>query len=60
MAVSLQNPVLKFLSFVLQNYVKRAASVTVREEWKVLDEGEMDFPRLSKLNLPNIDDPVDL
>lgn len=36
----------------------RDASVTVRPEWKVIEE--MDFPRLSKLSLPNIDDPKDL
>ncbi|KAK3726630.1 hypothetical protein QZH41_012283 [Actinostola sp. cb2023] len=31
---------------------KRVSSVTVREEWKVLDDGELDFPRLTKLSLP--------
>ena len=36
----------------------RDASVTVRPEWKVIEE--MDFPRLSKLSLPNVDDPKDL
>ncbi|KAL7646022.1 UNVERIFIED_CONTAM: hypothetical protein RMT77_002923 [Armadillidium vulgare] len=36
----------------------RDASVTVRPEWKVMEE--MDFPRLAKLSLPNIDDPKDL
>lgn len=36
----------------------RDASVTVRPEWKVIEE--MDFPRLSKLSLPNIEDPKDL
>ncbi|XP_046847373.1 eukaryotic translation initiation factor 3 subunit D-like [Xenia sp. Carnegie-2017] len=36
----------------------RNASVMVREEWKVI-EG-MDFPRLSKLSLPNVLDPDDL
>ena len=30
----------------------------VREEWKVIEE--MDFPRLSKLSLPNVLDPDDL
>ncbi|XP_042864625.1 eukaryotic translation initiation factor 3 subunit D-like isoform X1 [Penaeus japonicus] len=36
----------------------RDASVTVRPGWKVIEE--MDFPRLSKLSLPNVDDPKDL
>lgn len=45
---------------LLQNYHKRGPSVTVREEWKVLDDGEMDFPRLSKLHLPNVEGPEDL
>ena len=36
----------------------RSASVMVREEWKVVEE--MDFPRLSKLSLPNVEDPDDL
>lgn len=44
----------------IQNIQKRAPSVTVREEWKVLEDGEMDFPRLSKLNLPNVEEPEDL
>ncbi|EDO35013.1 predicted protein [Nematostella vectensis] len=39
---------------------KRVASVTVREEWKVLEDGELDFPRLSKLNLPNVEEPETL
>jgi len=36
----------------------RDASVTVQPDWKVIEE--MDFPRLSKLSLPNIADPKDL
>lgn len=44
----------------LQNIHKRAPSVAVREEWKVLEDGEMDFPRLSKLNLPNVEEPENL
>jgi len=36
----------------------RDASVTVQPDWKVIEE--MDFPRLSKLTLPNIEDPKDL
>ncbi|CAL4080611.1 unnamed protein product, partial [Meganyctiphanes norvegica] len=36
----------------------RDASVTVQPDWKVIEE--MDFPRLSKLSLPNIEDPKDL
>ncbi len=36
----------------------RESSVTVKPSWKVVEE--MDFPRLSKLSLPNIGDPVDL
>lgn len=37
-----------------QNSKKRESSVNVRPEWKILEE--MDFPRLSKLSLPNIGD----
>ena len=36
----------------------RDASVTVRPEWKVMEE--MDFPRLSKLSLPTVDEPQNL
>jgi len=36
----------------------RDASVTLRPEWKVIEE--MDFPRLSKLSLPNVEEPKDL
>ncbi|XP_076039746.1 eukaryotic translation initiation factor 3 subunit d1 isoform X2 [Oratosquilla oratoria] len=36
----------------------RDASVTVRPEWKVIEE--MDFPRLSKLSLPGIEEPKEL
>lgn len=36
----------------------RVASVTVLPQWKVLEE--MDFPRLSKLSLPGIEEPVDV
>ena len=43
-----------------QNIHKRAPSVAVREEWKVLEDGEMDFPRLTKLNLPNVEEPENL
>lgn len=37
---------------------KRDASVNVRPEWKIIEE--MDFPRLSKLTLPNVDEGVDV
>eukprot|EP00795_Rhopilema_esculentum_P008955 gene8955-16589_t len=40
------------------NQKQRNASVAVREEWKVLED--MDFPRLAKLKLPDIQDPTDL
>jgi translation initiation factor 3 subunit D len=36
----------------------RDASVQVRDTWTVVEE--MDFPRLTKLSLPTIDDPEDL
>ncbi|ESO01694.1 hypothetical protein HELRODRAFT_185703 [Helobdella robusta] len=36
----------------------RNASVQVKDTWVVIEE--MDFPRLSKLSLPNIAEPVDL
>jgi len=36
----------------------RDASVTIRPTWKVIED--MDFPRLTKLTLPNVNDPVDL
>nr|XP_027201269.1 eukaryotic translation initiation factor 3 subunit D-like isoform X2 [Dermatophagoides pteronyssinus] len=41
-----------------QNSKKRESSVNVRPEWKILEE--MDFPRLSKLSLPNIGDGHDI
>ena len=47
-----------------QNYHRSApiknrdASVMVTDTWKVIEE--MDFPRLGKLSLPNINDPDDL
>ena len=47
-----------------QNYHRSApiknrdASVMVKDTWKVIEE--MDFPRLGKLSLPNINDPDDL
>ncbi|XP_014671449.1 PREDICTED: eukaryotic translation initiation factor 3 subunit D-like [Priapulus caudatus] len=42
-----------------QNQQKsRDASVQIRAEWKVVEE--MDFPRLSKLNLPNLEAPKDV
>lgn len=40
------------------NHKKRDASVFVQPSWEILEE--MDFPRLSKLNLPGVSDPVDL
>ena len=49
----------KLSVFSIQNS-KRSPSVTVRDDWKVLEEGEMDFPRLTKLSLPNVEDPEDL
>ncbi|ODM93751.1 Eukaryotic translation initiation factor 3 subunit D [Orchesella cincta] len=36
----------------------REASVTVKADWKSIEE--MDFPRLSKLYLPNVKEPEDL
>ena len=36
----------------------REASVQVRETWAVVEE--MDFPRLAKLTLPNVEEPEDL
>lgn len=36
----------------------REASVIVKSDWKSIEE--MDFPRLSKLSLPNVKDPEDL
>jgi len=36
----------------------REASVTVKADWKSVEE--MDFPRLSKLYLPNVKEPEDL
>ena len=43
----------------LQGQIKnRDASVTVRDTWAVVEE--MDFPRLSKLSLPNVEEPEDL
>ncbi|CAG0888523.1 unnamed protein product [Darwinula stevensoni] len=36
----------------------RESSVTVKPDWKVIEE--MDFPRLSKLSLPNVEDGIDL
>ncbi|XP_037070748.1 LOW QUALITY PROTEIN: eukaryotic translation initiation factor 3 subunit D-like [Pollicipes pollicipes] len=36
----------------------RDASVTVRPDWVVIEE--MDFPRLQKLSLPSVGEPVDL
>jgi len=36
----------------------REASVTVKADWKSMEE--MDFPRLSKLFLPNVKEPEDL
>ena len=44
--------------FFQNNQKQRNASVAVREEWKVLED--MDFPRLAKLKLPDIQDPADL
>eukprot|EP00088_Acartia_fossae_P035904 TRINITY_DN3702_c0_g1_i2.p1 TRINITY_DN3702_c0_g1~~TRINITY_DN3702_c0_g1_i2.p1 ORF type:complete len:548 (-),score=137.59 TRINITY_DN3702_c0_g1_i2:328-1971(-) len=47
-----------------QNYQRQApvktreASVTVKPDWIVVEE--MDFPRLSKLSLPNVAEPDDL
>ena len=49
-----------YLFETLKNIHKRAPSVAVREEWKVLEDGEMDFPRLSKLNLPSVGEPDNL
>ena len=36
----------------------RDASVTVRPDWVTIEE--MDFPRLSKLSLPNVKDADDM
>lgn len=40
------------------NMKKRDASVFVQPSWEILEE--MDFPRLSKLNLPGVSEPEDL
>jgi len=40
------------------NMKKRDASVFVQPSWEILEE--MDFPRLSKLTLPGVEDPEDL
>lgn len=40
------------------NMKKRDASVFVQPTWEILEE--MDFPRLSKLNLPGVEDPKDV
>lgn len=36
----------------------REPSVRVKEDWKVIEE--IEFSRLAKLSLPNVEDPVDL
>lgn len=36
----------------------RDASVQVKDSWEVVEE--MDFPRLSKLSMPSVDDGEDL
>ncbi|XP_035695363.1 eukaryotic translation initiation factor 3 subunit D-like [Branchiostoma floridae] len=36
----------------------RDASIEVRPDWKVLEE--MDFPRLTKLRMPDIDEPTEI
>lgn len=36
----------------------RDASVQIKDDWPVVEE--MDFPRLSKLNLPDVKDGEDL
>lgn len=41
-----------------KNQKQLAASITVRPEWQVLEE--MDFPRLAKLSLPNVDPGQDI
>lgn len=40
------------------NLKKRDASVFVQPSWEILEE--MDFPRLSKLNLPGVEEPTDV
>lgn len=40
------------------NLKKRDASVFVQPSWEILEE--MDFPRLSKLSLPGVEDPSDI
>lgn len=40
------------------NLKKRDASVFVQPSWEILEE--MDFPRLSKLSLPGVEDPKDV
>lgn len=40
------------------NMKKRDASVFVQPSWEILEE--MDFPRLSKLSLPGVEDPKDV
>ena len=38
--------------------MNREASVTVKSDWTIIEE--MDFPRLSKLSLPNVKEAEDL
>lgn len=40
------------------NMKKRDASVFVQPSWEILEE--MDFPRLSKLSLPSVEEPKDI
>lgn len=49
----------KALMAVLQAPLKhRDASVQVKENWEVIED--MDFPRLTKLSLPSIEEGEDL
>lgn len=41
-----------------RNQKQQAASIAVRPEWQVLEE--MDFPRLAKLSLPNVESGQDI
>ena len=44
---------------ILQTQTKdRESSVQVKDTWSVVED--MDFPRLAKLSLPNIEEPEDL
>ena len=48
----------KYISFFKAPIRHRDASVQVKDDWAVVED--MDFPRLTKLSLPTLDEPEDL